>query len=138
MFRPTPIPPEPGQESVWDYPRPACWQATDKRIKIVFNDVVIADTRNAKRVLETSHPPSYYLPPEDINFDYLKVMPRQTFCEWKGIASYLTVAVGDRTAENAAWQYVNPTPNFAEIEDHCAFYAQMMDACTVDGQGKRI
>ena len=134
MFRPTPIPPEPGQESVWDYPRPACWQATDKRIKIVFNDVVIADTRNAKRVLETSHPPSYYLPPEDINFDYLKVMPRQTFCEWKGIASYLTVAVGDRTAENAAWQYVNPTPNFAEIEDHCAFYAQMMDACTVDGE----
>ena len=61
-------------------------------------------------------------------------MPRQTFCEWKGVASYLTVVVGDRTAENAAWQYTNPTPNFAEIKDHCAFYAQMMDACTVDGK----
>lgn len=132
MFQRQRIEPEPGQESVWDYPRPPRLETSSKRIQVVFNGVTIADSQNAKRVLETSHPPVYYIPPEDILTEHLQPTNRQSFCEWKGQASYYTVIVGEKQAENAAWYYPNPTPDFAEIKDHVAFYPSRMDACYID------
>lgn len=126
--------PGPGQESVWDYPRPPRVEPTSKHVRIVFNGVVIAETRRALRVLETSHPPVYYLPPADIRMEYLTPTGRGTYCEFKGAARYWTLRVGDRTAENVAWSYPDPAPGFEAIRDHLAFYAGPMDACTVDGE----
>ncbi|MBI4781583.1 MAG: DUF427 domain-containing protein [Oscillatoriophycideae cyanobacterium NC_groundwater_1537_Pr4_S-0.65um_50_18] len=126
--------PQPGQESVWDYPRPPRLEDSTKHIQVRFNGVMLADTHRAKRVLETSHPPTYYIPLEDIQQEYLVQTARTSFCEWKGQASYYTVQVGDRTAENVAWFYTNPTPAFAAIKDYVAFYASRMEACYVDGE----
>ena len=128
------IEPQPGQESVWDYPRPPRVEDSAKHIKIVFNNVVIADTRRAKRVIETSSPPVYYIPPEDIKMEHLKRIQKNTICEWKGIASYYTVIVGERQAKNAAWFYLNPTSGYISIKNYVAFYPQRMDACYVDGE----
>lgn len=128
------IQPGPGQESVWDYPRPPRLEDSTKQLQIIFNDVVIAETSRAKRVLETSHPPSYYLPPEDIRMEYLIPTSRSTFCEWKGQAGYYTIAVGDQRAENAAWYYPVPTSAFASIRNYVSFYASRMQACYVDGE----
>ncbi|WNC60275.1 DUF427 domain-containing protein [Thermosynechococcus sp. QS41] len=127
------IPPAPGQESVWDYPRPPRVEPTSKHLRVVFNGVVIADTQRGQRVLETSHPPVYYFPPEDVQVQYLLPSARQTFCEWKGQGAYYHVKVGDRQADNAAWYYPKPTPAFAPICNYIAFYAALMDECTVDG-----
>jgi uncharacterized protein (DUF427 family) len=126
--------PESGQESVWDYPRPPRLEDSSKHVQILFNDVVIADTHQAKRVLETSHPPVYYIPPADIKMEYLTPVGRSTFCEWKGQAGYYTIAVGDRVAEAAAWFYANPTPSFASLKDYIAVYPSRMQACYVDGE----
>ncbi|MGQ9888916.1 MAG: DUF427 domain-containing protein [Aggregatilineales bacterium] len=126
--------PGPGQESVWDYPRPPRVEPTSKLIRVVFNSVVIAETRRALRVLETSHPPVYYLPPADIRMEYLTPTGRSTYCEFKGAARYWTLRVGDRAAENVAWSYPDPAPGFEAIRDYLAFYAAPMDACTVDGE----
>jgi uncharacterized protein (DUF427 family) len=102
-----------------------------ERIRIVFNAVEIADTRRARRVLETSHPPVYYIPPEDLRSDLLEPSHRSSYCEWKGQASYVTLRVGDRVAEDVGWFYPDPTPAFRSIRDHTAFYAGPMDRCTV-------
>lgn len=133
-MKPKRIEPGPGQESVWDYPRPPRVENVSKHIQVVFNGVTIADTFEAKRVLETSHPPVYYIPPKDIRMEYLEEVGGSSFCEWKGRARYYTVAVGDRRAESAAWSYPDPTQGFAAIKDHLAFYAEPMDACYVDGE----
>jgi uncharacterized protein (DUF427 family) len=101
---------------------------------VIFNGVTIADTQRAKRVLETSHPPVYYIPPDDIQQDYLIKTPRSTYCEWKGQAGYYTVQVGDRLADHAAWFYPNPTAAFTDIKDYVAFYPSRMDACYVDDE----
>ena len=126
------IKPKTGQESVWDYPRPPRLEKTDKRIRVVFNGITIADTTNAYRVLETSHPPTYYIPLEDIKMEYLHKTPRNTFCEFKGKASYSTIKVNDKTIENAAWRYNNPNKKYQEITNHICFYPSKMDACYVD------
>ncbi len=128
------IPPGPGQESVWDYPRPPRLEKTDKHIQVIFSGVTIADTRNAYRVLETSHPPVYYLPPADLQMQYLIGTARTTFCEWKGSGAYYTVRVNDKEAANAAWYYPSPTADFAPIRNYVAFYPGMMDGCFVDGE----
>lgn len=133
-MKPQRIEPNPGQESVWDYPRPPIWQDTCKHLQVIFNSVTIADTRRAKRVLETSHPPVYYIPPEDIKMEYLVKTSHSSFCEWKGRACYYNIVVGEKQAVNAAWFYPNPTPAFASIKDYVAFYASLMDACYVDGE----
>lgn len=134
MFRPRPIPPGEGQESVWDYPRPPRLEFCPKHLKIIFNGVKIADTRDSYRVLETSHPPVYYLPPADIRMEYLQPGEGRSFCEWKGMAGYYTVTVGDKQARNVAWYYPDPTPAFTAITDYVAFYAMPMDACYVDDE----
>jgi uncharacterized protein (DUF427 family) len=128
------IQPGPGQESVWDYPRPPRLEDSSKHIQVIFNGQVIADTRQAKRVLETSHPPVYYIPPEDIQQQYLTRTQRSSFCEWKGQAAYYTVTVGDRSVPDAAWFYPNPTLSFAGIKEYVAFYPSKMEACYVDGE----
>lgn len=134
MPRPKPIPPKPGQESVWDYPRPPRIEHTPKHLKILFNGVVIADSRNAYRVLETSHPPVYYIPPDEIQMEYLQPSSQGSYCEWKGMAGYYTIVVGNQQAVNAAWSYPQPTPDFALIKDYVAFYPSKMEACYVDGE----
>ncbi len=128
------IEPGPGQESVWDYPRPPRLEESTKHIRVAFNGVVIADTKRAMRVLETSHPPTFYLPPEDIAMEYLLNTSRVSLCEWKGQAQYYTITVGDKQAHNAAWRYPAPTAAFAPLRDYVAFYPGMMDACYVDDE----
>lgn len=128
------IVPQPGQESVWDYPRPPRLEDSPKHVQVVFNGVTIADTRRAKRVLETSHPPVYYIPPDDIQHAYLVRSPRSSFCEWKGQAGYYTVKVGDRQVQDAAWYYPEPTARFADLENYVAFYPGLMDGCYIDGE----
>ena len=123
------------QESVWDYPRPPRLERSPKHIKIIFNGVTIADSHNTYRVLETSHPPMYYIPPQDIEMEYLQRIPnKQSFCEWKGIANYYSLQVKDKQVINVAWFYPNPTSEFAPIKNYVAFYASPMDACYVDGE----
>lgn len=128
------VQPGPGQESVWDYPRPPRVEPSGKRVQVYFNGELIADTTSALRVLETSHPPVYYIPPSDIKMQYLSRTPRLTFCEFKGQAGYYTVTVGDREADNAAWDYTRPSPGFEAIVEYVAFYPGRMDACYVDGE----
>ncbi len=120
------------QESVWDYPRPPRLVTTPRRIRVIFNGETIADTHHAQRVLETSHPPVFYIPRADIRAEFLFPTARHSFCEWKGVASYHTVTVGDRSAPDAAWSYPDPNPAFAAIKDHLAFYPSKMDLCLVD------
>ncbi len=128
------VEPGPGQESVWDYPRPPRLEDTDRHIEIVFNGVTIADTRRAKRVLETSHPPVYYLPPADVRMEFFVPADGQSYCEWKGVAGYYTVRVGDKEAPAAAWFYADPTPAFAPLRDYIAVYPSRMDVCFVNGE----
>jgi uncharacterized protein (DUF427 family) len=118
-------------ESVWDYPLPPKVEDFPKLIKIVSNGEIIADSLNSKRVLEKGHPPVYYLPMQDINSKLLKPTFRRTWCEWKGKAKYYDVVVGDHISRNAAWFYPSPTPEFIEIADYVAFYADKMEACYV-------
>jgi len=122
------------QESVWDYPRPPRAEPTNRRIRVIFNGETIADTTRAMRVLETSHPPVYYVPAQDVRLEYLTSTSRRTFCEFKGAASYWTLKVGDRRTENAAWSYPNPSPNYLAVKGYFAFYASKMDACYVDDE----
>jgi uncharacterized protein (DUF427 family) len=103
-------------------------------VRVIFNGEVVAETRRAKRVLETSGPPTYYIPPEDVEHAYLARTPRATVCEWKGRAAYFTLRVGDATAPEAAWSYPDPQPAFAAIKDYLAFYPGRVDACYVDGE----
>ena len=129
-----PDPPRPGQESVWDYPRPAVAEPTAATIRIELGGTVIAQTTRAVRTLETSHPPSYYIPPDDIAPGVLVPAQGSSFCEWKGHARYFDVVAGGERRERAAWSYPDPTPAFAMLRDHVAFYAAAMDACFVDGE----
>lgn len=138
MFpHPQRIEPGPGQESVWDYPRPPRVEASSKHVQVVFNGVVVAETRRARRVLETAGAPVYYIPPEDVKLAYLSPSGRRTFCEWKGWASYYDVQVEGKLAKMAAWTYPHPTPGYEGIQDYVAFYAQKMDVCYLDGEKVR-
>lgn len=125
---------QPGQESVWDYPRPQRLELFKGVIRIEFNGIAIAQTSRAWRVLETSHPPTYYIPQSDIQMQLLFPERRHTFCEFKGEANYWTVRVNAREAQNAAWSYANPNRGYTAIQNHLAFYASMMDACYVNDE----
>lgn len=125
----------PATESVWDYPRPPRLESTRRRIRVIFGGVTIADSSRAHRVLETSHPPTFYIPLDDIVGEHLvPVAGGSSFCEWKGVASYFDVVVGSEHARRAAWTYPQPTAAFAALRDHVAFYAEPMEACYVDDQ----
>ncbi len=133
MFRQR-VEPGPGQESVWDYPRPPRMEDSEKRVKVVFDGVTIAYTARAKRVLETSHPPVYYIPPEDIRMEYLRFTGGRSLCEWKGQARYYDVVGDGKVAERAGWYYPDPVSSFAELKDYVAFYPSRMDGCWVGGE----
>jgi uncharacterized protein (DUF427 family) len=132
--RPEPIAPGPGQESVWDYPRPPRLEPVTARLVVVLGGATIADTTRGYRVLETSHPPNYYFPPDDIAPDALERTAHGTFCEFKGGAHYYTVRGGTRVEREAAWGYDEPSPGFEPIAGYVAVYAGRMDACFVDGE----
>jgi uncharacterized protein (DUF427 family) len=134
MQRPRPERPGPGQESVWDYPRPPRLEATDAAVEVVLGGVTVASTRSALRVLETSHPPTYYLPPDAFVAGALRPADGVSVCEWKGRARYLTVVGGSAVAEAAAWTYPEPTAAFAALAGYVALYPGRMDRCTVDGE----
>ena len=125
------VEPGPGQESVWDYPRPPALRPCNQRVRIILDGETLADTERALCVLETSHPPSYYLPPEDIQMQWLLPTAKTSFCEWKGKAAYFDILKDGEHYSQVAWAYPQPTPAFAELKDHVAFYAQFMDACYV-------
>ena len=121
-------------ESVWDYPRPPRLEPTFRHVQVFFGGQVIADTRRAFRILETSHPPVYYVPPEDVRMNLLLPSARHTYCEFKGEASYWTVKVDDRVSQDAAWSYPKPTAKYEALRDYLAFYPSRVDECFVDGE----
>ncbi|MCR9179026.1 MAG: DUF427 domain-containing protein [Erythrobacteraceae bacterium] len=131
---PRPDPVREGQESVWDYPRPAIAEPTARHIRIIHKGVVLADSHTAWRTLETSHPPTYYLPQTDIAMEYLRPNPARSLCEWKGQAAYWDVIIGDERIAAAGWCYPAPTPAFTGIAGHIAFYAAPFDQAEVDGK----
>lgn len=128
------IKPGPDQESVWDYPRPPLVQPTPKHIEVVFGGDVIAETTHALRVLETSHPPVYYIPLEDVTVGSLVPSGRSTYCEFKGEARYYDVCAGGVRAPAAAWTYADPSPGYRDLTGRIAFAPGDMDECRVDGE----
>jgi uncharacterized protein (DUF427 family) len=128
----------PGQESVWAYPRPPRLEATPRRLRIVHRGVTLVDTVRGLRTLETSHPPTYYLPPADIDMALLRrSTQRGSFCEWKGDAVYWDVVIAGTTLAGVGWSYPCPTAGFVALADHIAFYAAPFDAVMVDDERVR-
>ena len=125
--------PGPGQESVWDYPRPPRLEASSAAIRIEFGGQVLVETGRSYRVLETSHPPVHYVAISDVAPEALRPVERTSFCEWKGAAAYFDVVLGSRAESEAAWTYRTPDPAFAALVDHVAFYPSRMDACFLAG-----
>jgi len=119
-------------ESVWLYPRPAVCEPCAAWLHVINDNVIIAETRECYRTLETSHPPTYYFPPGDTNLKYLEENNHHTFCEWKGVATYFDLVVNGKRRRNVAWTYRNPSPSFAPIKDYVSFYASKVDACFVN------
>ena len=124
----------PGQESVWDYPRSAIAQPSSRHVRIEHRGQMIADTRSSVRTLETSHPPSWYIPQSDISMSALRPSAHGSFCEWKGQAIYYDLTIDGAVLRNVAWSYPAPTAPFAILRDHLAFYAGPLDGCFVDGE----
>ena len=125
------VAPGPGQESVWDYPRPPRLEPVPETLTVIHAGQCIAETSRGHRVLETSHPPVYYIPMADIRSEFLLPGNGRSFCEFKGMARYWSLSVGDAVSINAAWSYPDPTPAFAAIADDLAFYASRVDECRV-------
>ncbi|KAH9472583.1 hypothetical protein MJO28_001558 [Puccinia striiformis f. sp. tritici] len=130
-------------ESVWDYPRPPTLVPTTAHLRVVHvspdqngQQLVIADTHNGLRVLETSHPPTYYFPPEDVQMCFLKDNPKMTYCEWKGHANYydLIHPSSKDVSKAVAWTYKNPTPSNTTLANHISFYAGGQLRCFVDDE----
>ena len=129
-----PVVPQPGQESVWDYPRPPRVEPTAERVRLVLGGETIVDTTEALRVLETSHPPVYYVPRSAFAPGSLEPAPGSSFCEFKGVAGYLTVRGGSAVADGAAWFYPEPSPGFEALVGMIAVYPGRMDSVEVDGE----
>lgn len=124
----------PGQESVWDYPRPPKMEATKRLLRVEFAGLTIAETTKGLRVLETSHPPVYYFPIEDVDLRYLRKGTARSFCEFKGRAVYWDLRAGGRESVNAAWGFPRPARSYEALAEHLAFYAGRVDGCFVDGE----
>jgi len=124
-------------ERVWDYPRPPALVPCERRVRIELGGLTVADSTRALRVLETSHPPTIYVPPEDVAEGCLQPAAGRSFCEWKGIAGYFDVLAGERREPAAAWAYPHPAAPYAALRDHVAFYPGRMDACWLDDERVR-
>ena len=114
--------PGPGEESVWDYPRPPCLAPEARRVEIRLGSAVVAESRSALRLLETASPPTVYVPPDDVDWSLLRESEGGSHCEWKGLARYWHVESGEKTALNAGWSYPDPYPEYADLADHLAVY----------------
>ena len=136
--RPVPDAPGPGRDSVWSYPRPAVLRPAGRALKVVFAGRTVAETERGLAVLETSHPPTYYFPLEDVARGFLRPAAGDgSLCEWKGQARYFDLVAGDAVVPRAAWSYPNPEPAFRRIRDWFAFYAGPDLECSVDGERAR-
>lgn len=123
--------PGPGQESVWDYPRPPRVEPVPERVRAVVDGITIANTTRALRVLETAGAPVYYVPPGDVRMDLLRRSPHGTVCEWKGPADYHSLTLPTREIPNIAWSYPDPNAGYEQLRDHLAFYAWALDEAWV-------
>jgi uncharacterized protein (DUF427 family) len=121
-------------ESVWDYPRPPRLERVDWRVRVIHGGVTVVDAPHALRVLETSQPPAYYVSAEFIDLEVMASSALRTVCEWKGVAEYADLVVGDAVVREAAWTYPRPTRSFAALAHHWAFYAQKADQCLIDDE----
>lgn len=126
-----------GQESVWDYPRPPALEPSAELVEVVLGGVVIASTRASFRVLETSHPPTYYLPIAAFVAGAVRRADGASWCEWKGQARYFDLLGGDVVAHRCAWGYPTPTRRFSQLLDHLAVYPAAVDEARVDGEAVR-
>lgn len=124
--------PGPGQESVWDYPRPPALVADDRLVRVELGGEVIAESRRTLRVLETSHPPTFYIPREDVRMACFTEVGVGSRCEWKGEATYWDVRAGGQEVRRGAWSYERPFGEFEPVAGHLCFYASRFD-CFVDG-----
>lgn len=137
MLRPRPYPVGPGQESVWSYPRPPSAQLTGRHVVVELAGRVIAETRRAVRVCETSHPPVFYVPREDVAPGVLERGEGASLCEFKGLAAYWDAVVGDRRVPAVGWSYADPVPAYALLRGAVAFYPGRVDRALVDGETVR-
>lgn len=124
----------PGQEWVWDYPRPPRMERSARIVRVTFDGLEIARSNRTLRILETSHPPVYYFPPEDVMRSHLSRADGTSYCEWKGSASYYDLTVGTRYAARAAWTYEHPSHAYADLARYIAFYPGRVDACYIDDE----
>lgn len=134
LRRPRPIKAGPGQESVWDYPRPPRAEPRSERVVVRLGGHVIADTTSTVRVLETSHPPVYYLPVDAFPPGVLVPAEGTSFCEFKGEAHYFDVVAGGVTVSRGAWTYPDPARGFEALSTRVALYPGRMESCEVDGE----
>ena len=137
MRPPRPDPVGPGQESVWDYPRPPSAEVGSRHVVVELGGRVVADTVRAIRVCETSHPPVYYVPREDVADGVLEPADGGSWCEWKGEATYWDAVVDGRRVRAVGWSYEDPSPGFEQLRGAVAFYPGRVDRATVDGEQVR-
>jgi uncharacterized protein (DUF427 family) len=109
-------------------------ERVDWRVRVIHAGATVVDAPHALRVLETSQPPAYYVAAEFVDLDAMAPSPRRTICEWKGVAEYAHVVIGDLVVRDAAWTYPRPTAAFAALVHHWAFYAQQVDQCFIDDE----
>lgn len=127
--------PEPDQESVWDYPRPPKLALDERLVDVSYGDQVVASSSRTYRVLETASPPSFYIPPKDVNWELLSSAPGSSVCEWKGVAKYWTLSSNPKVGI-VGWSYPEPKPAFEQIRDYIAFYPAAL-TCYVSGERVR-
>ncbi len=121
-------------ESVWDYPRPPGVEPFDGLIQVEHEGLRLAESFRTLRVLETSHPPAYYIPRADILMERLYPTGKKSYCEFKGEAMYWGLSINEKRLPDLAWCYENPRPGFEAIAGHLAFFAGKVDSCYVDGE----
>ena len=121
--------PGPGEESVWDFPRPPRIEAVQARMQVFCAGELVADTLRGRRVLETAGAPTYYFPPEDLIIEP-EPEPGGSLCEWKGVAEPLKIL----GRQGAAWRYVQMFPEFAGLYRWVAFYPGVLDCFVGDEQ----
>ncbi len=119
---------------MWDYPRPPALVASKESVSVVVGGVTVAESTRTFKVLETSHPPTYYLPTEAFADGALVPVAGSSFCEWKGEAAYADLVGGGVRAERAAWTYPSPTSDFTELLGYWAVTPLAVEACYVDGE----
>ena len=128
--------PRPGQESVWDYPRPPAIVIDQRRVEVRLGNLIIADSQQSYRILETASPPTFYIPPHIVRMQLLELFPGRSECEWKGAARYWALRDPRGSQRSIAWSYPNPNPPFEAIAGYFSFYPALVE-CFVDGERVR-